>query len=234
MLVGVTDRYLNNATGAGRGSMIIQVYSGGIPQVIKEVFTQALSGKTIPLYKAVKNNRVFFSAKIMTNSAGTEYNEGIWSFGRKNVNYPYSLSLDVIDENVNTSGIQSFGNLSETVVDSSGKPHTIFYSRSLDVYIHVRVTYALHNEVELTPDIETRMRSAIEAYGDGLAIQEDVNPQRIMAVIYNNVAGIKDVVVEVARTATPNETPSYTTNLLPINRKEEAAFDAARILISQV
>lgn len=109
MLVGVTDRYLNNSTGAGRGSMIIQVYSGGVPQVIKEVFTQALSGKTMPISKAIKNNRVFFAAKIMTNAAGTEYNEGVWSFGRKNANYPYALTLDVIDENVNTSGIQSFG-----------------------------------------------------------------------------------------------------------------------------
>lgn len=108
-LVGVTDRYLNNATGAGRGSMIIQVYSGGVPQVVKEVFTQALSGKTIPISKAVKNNRLFFSAKIMTNSAGTEYNEGLWSFGRKNVNYPFALTLDIIDENVDTDGIQAFG-----------------------------------------------------------------------------------------------------------------------------
>jgi hypothetical protein len=109
MLVGVTDRYLNNATGAGRGSMILQVYSGGAPQVVKEVYTQALTGKTMPLSKAVKNNRLFFAAKIMTNSAGTEYNEGIWSFGRKNVNYPFSLTLDIIDENIDTDGIQAFG-----------------------------------------------------------------------------------------------------------------------------
>lgn len=108
-LVGVTDRYLNNATGAGRGSMIVQVYSGGVPEVVKEVFTQALTGKTIPLSKAVKNNRLFWSAKIMTNSAGTEYNEGLWSFGRKNVNYPFALTLDIVDENITTSGIQSFG-----------------------------------------------------------------------------------------------------------------------------
>jgi hypothetical protein len=109
MLVGVTDRYLNNATGAGRGSMIIQVYSGGTPQVVKEVFTQKLTGVTIPTSKAVKNNRVFFAAKIMTNAAGTEYNEGLWSFGRKNASYPYTLTLDIIDENINTSGIQGFG-----------------------------------------------------------------------------------------------------------------------------
>lgn len=109
MLVGVTDRYLNNASGAGRGSMIIQIYQGGAPQVVKEVFTQALTGKTIPLSKTVKNNRVFWAAKIMTNAAGTEYREGLWSFGRKNVNYPFALSLDVIDENIDSDGIQAFG-----------------------------------------------------------------------------------------------------------------------------
>ncbi len=108
MLVGITDRYLNNSIGGGRGSMIIQTYTGGAPQVVKEVFTQALTGTTMPLSKSIKNNRLFFAAKIMTNSAGTEYNEGIWSFGRKNALYPYSLSLDVIDENISTSGIQAF------------------------------------------------------------------------------------------------------------------------------
>lgn len=109
ILVGVTDRYLNNASGAGRGSMIVQIYQGGAPQVVKEVFTQSLTGKTIPLSKTVKNNRVFWAAKIMKNQAGTEYLEGLWSFGRKNVNYPFALSLDVIDENIDTDGIQSFG-----------------------------------------------------------------------------------------------------------------------------
>ncbi len=109
MLVGITDRYLNNASGAGRGSMIVQGYSGGSPQVLKEVFTEKLNNITMPLSKTVKNNRLFFAAKIMTNSAGTEYNEGIWSFGRKNSQYQFALSLDYISENINTSGIQSFG-----------------------------------------------------------------------------------------------------------------------------
>jgi hypothetical protein len=108
-LVIVSDRYLNSSVGAGRGSLIIQTYSGGVPQVVKEVFTQALTGKTIPTSKAVKNNRLFFASKIMTNTAGTEYNEGIWSFGRKNANYPFALTLDIIDENIDTDGIQAFG-----------------------------------------------------------------------------------------------------------------------------
>jgi hypothetical protein len=109
MLVGITDKYLNNATGAGKGSMVIKAYNSGSAQPLKEIFTQALTGKTIPTSKFVKDGRLFFAAKIMTNSAGTTYNEGIWSFGRKNPNYGLALTLDVIDENVDTDGIQAIG-----------------------------------------------------------------------------------------------------------------------------
>lgn len=108
LLVGVSDRYLNNATGAGKGSLIIRGYSGGSAQVLKEVYTQALVGKTIPTSKTVKNDRLFFAAKIMTDAAGTTYNEGLWSFGRKNVNYPYALTLDIVCEEADTDGIQAF------------------------------------------------------------------------------------------------------------------------------
>lgn len=108
-LVGVTDRYLNNVSGAGKGSMIIQIWGGGAPQVVKEIFTQALVGKTIPTSKALRNNRVFWSAKIMTNSTGTEYLEGLWSFGRKSAGYGWSINLDIVDDTINTSGISAFG-----------------------------------------------------------------------------------------------------------------------------
>jgi hypothetical protein len=61
----------------------------------------------------VKNNRLFWAAKIMKNSSGTLYDEGIWSFGRKNVGYPFALNLDInvdaTDGAVDTDGIQSIG-----------------------------------------------------------------------------------------------------------------------------
>jgi len=109
ILIGISDQYLNNTVGAGRGAMLIRAYQGGSAQILKEVPTQTLNNKTIPTAKALSNNRLFFSAKIMTNTAGTEYNEGLWSFGRKNSKYPFALTLDINDESVNTSGIQGFG-----------------------------------------------------------------------------------------------------------------------------
>jgi hypothetical protein len=107
-LIGVTDRYLNQDTGAGRGSMIVQVYSGGkVAPVYKEVFTKKLTGLSIPTSKAVRNNRLFWGAKIMTSEGG-EYVEGLWSFGRKNSGFPFTMTLDIVSDAI-TTGIQSFG-----------------------------------------------------------------------------------------------------------------------------
>lgn len=110
MIVAVSDVYLNNTTGAGTGSLVIKVLQGSTFQPLEEIFTKSLVGKTMPISKAIKNNRLFFSAKLTTNSSGTEYNEGIWSFGRKNVTSNYALSLDIVDESASsTYGIDAFG-----------------------------------------------------------------------------------------------------------------------------
>lgn len=143
LLVGVSDRYLNNATGAGRGSLIIRGYSGGAAQVLKEVFTQALVGKTVPTSKVVKNDRLFFAAKIMTNSAGTEYNEGLWSFGRKNVNYPYSLTLDVVCQEADTDGFQAFGTAGNYFFIAHSNDGSISKTNDSAVYTYTSVFESL-------------------------------------------------------------------------------------------
>jgi len=168
MLVGVTDRYLNNATGAGKGSLIIQGYSGGTPQVLKEVFTAKLTNVTVPTAKAVKNNRLFFAAKIFTNTTGTEYNEGIWSFGRKNAQYPFTLTLDIIDENINTSGIQGFNTAAnyffiahsaDGSIDKTDDASTYSFTSILETQIYnigdASVTHALRSFSIITAPIVT-------------------------------------------------------------------------------
>ncbi len=139
MLVGVTDRYLNNSTGAGKGSMVIQGYQGGSAQVLKEVFTQALVGKTIPTTKVIKNNRLFFAAKIMTNSAGTTYDEGIWSLGRKNSQYPMALTLDYISENVDTDGIEAIGSAANYFFIAHSGDGSIDKTNDAATYAHTSI-----------------------------------------------------------------------------------------------
>lgn len=139
MLVGITDRYLNNSVGAGKGSMVIQAYQGGSAQVLKEIYTQALTGKTIPTTKVIKNNRLFWSAKIMTNSAGTTYDEGIWSFGRKNGNYPWAVTLDYIDENVDTDGIEAIGSAANYFFITHSGDGSIDKTNDAATYAHTSI-----------------------------------------------------------------------------------------------
>ncbi len=111
-LVGVTDRYLGSALGLTRGSMVLKMYSGGTPVVIKEIFGSGTNPVVIPTSKVVLKNRVFFTARVYLALNG-DYNEGIWSFGRKNVNSPYVVTLDFVDENADSDGIQSFGSAAD-------------------------------------------------------------------------------------------------------------------------
>lgn len=198
MLVGVTDRYLNNVAGAGRGSLIIQTYSGGTPQVVKEIFTQAIVGKNMPLSKAVKNNRLFFTAKVMTNTAGTTYNEGIWSFGRKSSSYPFVLSLDLIDENVNTSGIQGFGTAGNFFFIAHSADGSIDKTSSTATYTFTSILESqIFNLADSTTDkgvLSVKVSTAVVAAGQSLTLKYKVDdtPATAWTTIgtYNTVGGL--------------------------------------------
>lgn len=168
MIVGITDRYLNNATGAGKGSLVVQGWNGGTPQLLKEVFTQALTGKEVPQSKAIRGNRLYFAAKVMTNAAGTEYVEGIWSFGRKNAAYPYALALEYVDETVNTSGIQAFSTAAnyffvahsadgsfDKTNDAATYANTSFYESQTHDFGDATVTHRLDQLSVMCPPIPT-------------------------------------------------------------------------------
>lgn len=119
-LVGITNKYLETATGqsslaVGNGSLVIKMWAGGIPQVVKElVANQAVTRGRMLKDVVIKNNKMYFVASVPLNqSTATEstYHLGIWCFGRKNVNSNFTLTLDQIDENIDTSNfyINSFG-----------------------------------------------------------------------------------------------------------------------------
>lgn len=88
------------------------------------------------------------------------------------------------------AGILAHGDISGTVNDSLGFPHTIKFSRPSYQDVHVAVT------VEVGPgyplDGATRIKQALFEYARGLRIGEDVVYSRLFGVIYS-VGGIVDV-----------------------------------------
>jgi hypothetical protein len=133
--------------------------------------------------------------------------------------------------NTKPAGIQLFGNTSTTITDSQNQMQTIFYSRPVDQYIHVRVEYQLYSEELFPVDGATQIALAVKEYGDSLGLNENVIPQRIMGAIYSKVNGINNLVITVGKTSAPNDTPVLSSGITEIGRKDEAVFDLSRITV---
>src|SRR3990167_8048154 len=117
-VVGITDKYITSALGLTRGSMVVRMWAGGIPQVVKEIVTnQTVSTTTqarILNEVVIKNNKMYWVASVPFNQSTTTqstHHLGIWVFGRKNNNSNFTISLDYIEEGIDTSNffIRSFG-----------------------------------------------------------------------------------------------------------------------------
>lgn len=117
---GVSDKYLSSSLGLTRGTMVVRLWAGGTPQVMKEVVAnQTVTADTatitrFPSNVVVKNNKMYWVASVpfaLSTSTESTYHLGIWVFGRKNINSNFTLSLDYIEEGVDTANfyINSFG-----------------------------------------------------------------------------------------------------------------------------
>lgn len=116
-LVGVSDQYLSDAAGIKRGAMVVREWNGGAAAVVKEI----IANQTVTLGRFlnesfVKNNKLYWVASVpMNQSTSTEstYHLGIWSYGRKNRDSNFALSLEYIEEAVDTANfkIVSFGSV---------------------------------------------------------------------------------------------------------------------------
>lgn len=119
-IVGVSNKYLETPSGLtslaiGGGAMVVRMWAGATAQVQREVLgTQVVTLGRFIRDVVIKDSKMYWVASVPFNgSTSTEstYNLGIWAFGRKDVNSNYALSLDYIDENIDTANykIVSFG-----------------------------------------------------------------------------------------------------------------------------
>lgn len=119
-ICGVSDKYLSSALGLTRGSMVVRLWAGGSPQVMKEVIAnQTVTSDTasitrFPNQVVIKNNKMYWVASMpmaLSTSTQSTHHLGIWVFGRKNVNSDFTISVDYIEEAVTNAAyyINSFG-----------------------------------------------------------------------------------------------------------------------------
>jgi uncharacterized phage protein gp47/JayE len=130
------------------------------------------------------------------------------------------------------AGIQPYGLNNANITDSEGRTQTIYFTRPVDQYIHVNVLYSIYSEEIFPSNGPSMIANAIKNYGDSLGVNEDVIPQRLMAAVYQNVAGISNLVITAGKTASPFDTPVYSSGVIAIGRKEESIFDLSRIVVA--
>lgn len=114
-VVGVSDSSMSSSTGATSGSVVVRMYAGGAPQVMQELkATQTVSLGTFIRDSFVKQNKLYWVMAVPFNDSSattSTFNIGIWAFGRRTVNLNFALTLDYVEEAIDTSNfvIKSFG-----------------------------------------------------------------------------------------------------------------------------
>jgi hypothetical protein len=134
-------------------------------------------------------------------------------------------------------GIQTHGNNTVTIVDSTGKNRDISFSRPTAIIVATRITYSLYSEEQPTPNIQEVMKQAIVDYGAGLSSGKDVIPRRFIGGLYSNTTGLDSVTVEMQIINNSGDTPvelDWSENTIPILPSEYSVFNSQDISFVEV
>ena len=125
---------------------------------------------------------------------------------------------------VKPAGIQTYGSTTETVIDSEGISHSISFSRPtlIDIYLDLTLT----TDSNFPIDGNTQIETAILAFGNTLAMGDDVIVYPKLMATVNNIPGILDMVIKIGIAPSP----TLDDNII-IAPREWASFSSSRIVI---
>jgi uncharacterized phage protein gp47/JayE len=124
-------------------------------------------------------------------------------------------------------GIETYGNQSYTIYDSTNKPQVIKFSRPINVYIWMRIT--LTTTTNFPADGRDQIINGIlELAVNNFGIGADVLIQTFYCPIYS-VEGVTNALVEIAKTYDFTPPVSYVTTNIAIGEDEASSFDSSRI-----
>lgn len=127
------------------------------------------------------------------------------------------------------AGIETYGLISVSVVDSEGVSQIIKFSKPSNKYLWIRLEYVVYNEETFPDDGEVQIADSIIAWAPGeYSLGKDIIPERILTPVYT-VPGIGKVIVKVAITNSPTDLPTYTTDTISVGARDVALADNSRI-----
>jgi len=124
---------------------------------------------------------------------------------------------------VKPGGIQTFGDVDVTLIDSQGLSQTVYFNRPTPVNIWVEVDVDANDEYPV--DGDDQIVAAILAYATTLVVGQDVLVYpKLLPAIVDNVAGIEDIEIRIGIAMNP----TLDDNVV-VEANEIAKFDSARI-----
>jgi uncharacterized phage protein gp47/JayE len=132
------------------------------------------------------------------------------------------------------AGIETYGNISTTVIDTSGDAQVVKFSRPVAKFGWVNVVVnALDTEEVLPTAAAQAIKDAVVAYAEAnFGVGDDVITQRFYGAIYSAVSGIAKMTITAAITNSAGDTPAYTADNIAIAKAERSEFAQSRVIVS--
>lgn len=203
--------------------------------------TLSISGSATyaALYTALSNLSGVSEVVIIENATGSEVGGVPAHAFEAIINIPDTVENDQLIANTlwneKPIGIESHGDTEVTIFDAQGDPRILKFSRPVNKYIAIRVTYTLYDE-EPTPDLLSDLiKEAVMTYGGTLSSGVDVIPRRFIGPIYANTGGgLGTVTVEAQALDSIDGTPDsgeWSEDIISIIPRETAAFQLSKIYL---
>ncbi|AUR84727.1 baseplate protein J-like protein [Vibrio phage 1.063.O._10N.261.45.C7] len=132
-----------------------------------------------------------------------------------------------------TKGVTSnfFGDILKIIIDENGDEQPVRFSRNVERYAWVRVTYSINSEEAFPADGEVRMASAVASHGNNMYLGEDLDPTKFYCPLYS-VPGTYIKNIQVAITENETDPPVYQTTTIPVSSVEALSFSEQRVFIT--
>lgn len=123
------------------------------------------------------------------------------------------------------------GSVTESVVDRNGDTQIVNFSRKVERFAWMRVTYTINSEELFPANGEDNMKNSVTTFGNNLSVGEDYEPTKFYSPLYQT-QGVYIQKIEIAITNLPNDVPVYQETRLPVSKTEFLSFDTSRVVVT--
>lgn len=126
---------------------------------------------------------------------------------------------------------QTHGDVLKTILDRNGDTQSVKFSRPTTPYAWVRITYTINSEEDFPTGGEDIMKGLVVEKGQSMYQGEDLEPTKFYGSVYK-VKGIYVSNIEVAITNELTDTPTYTTDTIPVDKTQILTFQESTVIVT--